>query len=270
MDARPTQFGHALKYPIFIVGSPRSGTSILVQALQNAGYAGCNEGNLLSLLRPLDLAIDGHFVHFAAADPLVLTSHITRERLKESVFGAVRRMVDSFHEGRPWLDKTGNPEMIEAIPVLRALWPESRFIFAKRRGIENLVSRLKKFPGFSFEYHCRDWARNMATWRRVTAADPSLPFIEVDQWDIGNSPVEAAAEIAGFLGLDAAQQGLVVKSFVHDRPQETARGTALRTLTMAETGWSEARMAAFHALCLEEMFAFGYTDDESYRAVAAA
>ena len=31
--------------PLFIVGSPRSGTSILVMALRAAGYRGFNEGN---------------------------------------------------------------------------------------------------------------------------------------------------------------------------------------------------------------------------------
>ena len=55
-----------LNYPIFIVGSPRSGTSILVQALLGAGYTGHHEGNLLSLLQGLERSIDQHFRIFGS------------------------------------------------------------------------------------------------------------------------------------------------------------------------------------------------------------
>ena len=35
------------KFPVFVVGSPRSGTSILVDALFSAGYKGFREGSFL-------------------------------------------------------------------------------------------------------------------------------------------------------------------------------------------------------------------------------
>jgi hypothetical protein len=34
---------------VFIVGSPRSGTSILTRAMQGLGYQGFHEGNFLTL-----------------------------------------------------------------------------------------------------------------------------------------------------------------------------------------------------------------------------
>ncbi len=37
--------------PLFIVGSPRSGTSVLVDAAFAAGFKGFREGNLLGLLQ---------------------------------------------------------------------------------------------------------------------------------------------------------------------------------------------------------------------------
>ena len=40
--------------PIFILGSPRSGTSIIGLALRNgAGIVGYNEGHILSIIPPL-------------------------------------------------------------------------------------------------------------------------------------------------------------------------------------------------------------------------
>jgi Sulfotransferase family len=139
--------------PLFIVGSPRSGTSILTQALRLADYAGYAEGNFLSLLHTLGNNVDRHFTFFASTDPDVLTTHIDRDTLKSRLFTVLRDMVEERFAGQPWLDKTGNPEMIAAIPILRTLWPHSAFIFAKRRAIENIVSRLKKFPQYDLAYH---------------------------------------------------------------------------------------------------------------------
>lgn len=51
--------------------------------------------------------------------------------------------------------------MTLASPIVKELWPSSVFVFAKRRGIENVISRTRKFLGESLENHCADWARNM-------------------------------------------------------------------------------------------------------------
>jgi hypothetical protein len=247
-----------LKFPVFVVGSPRSGTSILVQGLHGAGYAGCDEGNLLSILRPVSQTIDQHYGDFGSTNPLVLTAHINAEQLKAAWFGALRDLVDRHHAGKPWLDKTGNPEMMEIIPILRALWPQSRFIFAKRRGIENIVSRMKKFPQFTFEYHCRDWARNMETWRRMIEADPTIPGLEVDQRDIAMAPEATAARIGAFLDMQAASLAEMTRIFVVERPQETEAGSAMRELSLENSGWTQAEKAVFKEICGGAMGQLGY------------
>jgi len=253
-----------LKYPLFIVGSPRSGTSILVQALRAVGYAGYNEGNLLSLLRTLDVDIDRHFTAFGSENPLVLSKHITAPFLKDRIYGAIRDAIDEHYKGAAWLDKTGNPEMIEAIPILRKLWPNSRFIFAKRRAIENIASRLKKFPNFSFEYHCSDWARNMSTWRRAIALDPTLPHVEIDQWDMGNTPTSAAEKLAAFLEMSAEQRETLEEIFSNDRPQQTEAGSATTLHTLQSVAWTDAQKEIFKTKCMGEMAAFRYSVDADY------
>jgi hypothetical protein len=258
-----------LNYPIFIVGSPRSGTSILVQALLGAGYTGHHEGNLLSIIQGLGRNIDQHFRIFGSENPLVLTSHIKAPMLKDALFLRLRDMIDAHHTGQTWFDKTGNPEMIEAIPILRMMWPDCRFIFAKRRGIENVTSRLTKFPGLSFEYHCADWARNMMSWRRVVSEMPDLPHIEIDQHDIAQAPEGAAAALAAFLAVPLSVQTSIMEIFERDRPQETEPGSAARTLTLASTGWSAQERQFFHKHCDAPMAAYGYTGDESYQTTAA-
>jgi len=256
-------------YPVFVVGSPRCGTSILTRALQAAGYAGYAEGNFLSLIQAFEFKIDGHFKDFGSTDPDVLTAHLDPTALKLGTAGVLRDVVEKLYRGKPWLDKTGNPEMIEAIPILRAMWPDSVFIFAKRRAIENIVSRLLKFPANSFEYHCADWTRNMSTWRRIRTSQPGLKYLEIDQRDIAEQPDETAALLAEFLNMPGELADFMTGIFTRERPQETAEGTALRTLSLAQTGWSPDQKDMFRRRCGVEMHEYGYTEDASYRSQAA-
>jgi predicted ATPase len=252
------------RYPLFIVGSPRSGTSILIDALRGAGYQGFSEGNFLSCLQPIERLIDQHFETFDPGNPKVLISRIDRSVLKTALYQLVCQAAEAQYGDQPWVDKTGNPEMIAAIPIILQIWPCSHFIFAKRRAIENVFSRLRKFPRLNFAYHCGDWARNMAAWRRIRSAMPNLHGIEVDQREISVGPANTAARIAAFLGLGDAAAQQMTRIFETNRPQQTENGSAERLLTLRSTGWSEQQVQVFHTNCDEEMRAFGYTEDETY------
>src|SRR5258708_5748900 len=114
------------KYPVFIIGSPRSGTSILVDALFSAGYRGFREGSFLSLVAGVTTVVDRHYSTFADGNDAILISHIDKDSLKRRIFDIFKELTEQQHPQSPWLDKTGNPEMILAIPTLRSLWPESK------------------------------------------------------------------------------------------------------------------------------------------------
>ena len=136
--------------PVFIVGSPRSGTSILIASLLRAGYGGFLEGNFLSLIQTIERDVERHFSVFYTPNEKVLTSRLDRAALKEQMSRVIVDTAVAQQPTGPWVDKTGGPEMIQSIPVLRRLLPGSRFIFAKRRAIENVVSRVVKFPNLNF------------------------------------------------------------------------------------------------------------------------
>ena len=251
--------------PLFIVGSPRSGTSILVMALRAAGYRGFNEGNFFGLLAHFDGIVDRYFKTFWTDDPFVMMSRIDREEFKISIAELFKRVVDRENPVAPWLDKSGNPDVISMIPVLLRLWPSACFIFAKRRGIENIVSRLKKFPSNDFDYHCRDWAANMAAWRAIKGEVPDLRYLEVDQQSLIQTPVAAAGQIAAFLNMSAPQQARLVSAFRKERPQQTSAGTTERVMTLQSTGWPPQRIEQFKRICGPEMEQFEYTTDETYK-----
>ena len=243
--------------------SPRSGTSALVDALLGVGYHGYREGNLLSLLPVLAKTVDRHWAVFGKGGAEVLVSNVDPEKLKAKIALIFKDVVDALNPVAPWMDKSGNPEMIEAIPFLLTLWPDSRFIFAKRRALENVVSRLQKFPGYNFEYHCRDWAKNMATWRVRRQSLPADCWVEIDQQDMIREPEASAARLAELLNLSVGQRDALSAIFARSRPQQTADGTAQRVLSLDAT-WSEHQRQLFKALCGPEMKAYGYSLDDSY------
>ena len=252
------------KSPVFIVGSPRSGTSALVDAMLGAGYHGYREGNFLTLLMAVNRVIDRHFAVFGAAGPQVLASLIDQDKFKASIAQLFRDEANGLNPVEPWFDKSGNPEMIEAIPILLQLWPTAHFIFAKRRAIENIVSRMRKFPKLNFEYHCRDWTKNMQAWRQTRARIPQGQGIEVDQQDLIRKPEEAAARISQLLDLDDQQKTALVETFRRGRPQQTEEGTAQRVLALSDVWPDHGQRSQFEAICEAEMSAFGYATDDKY------
>ena len=254
---------HSLKSPIFIVGSPRSGTSILIDGLIAAGYKGFREGNFLPLIQTFERAIDHHFGAFGGANQQVMANMIDRNRFASEIFGVFKQQVEELNPSPPWMDKSGNPEMIQVIPVLLMLWPDAGFIFAKRRGIENINSRITKFPGHSFEYHCRDWARNMTAWRQMRDF-PGLQAIEIDQQDMAQRPDKSAADLARFVGASESIAAKITRTFSCERPQQTEEGSATRTLDLNSVNWTSEQADMFMRLCWTEMETFGYSLTQDY------
>jgi Sulfotransferase family len=253
-----------MRHPVFIVGSPRSGTSALVDVMLCIGYHGFLEGNFLSLLHGVDQIVDRQFIWFPSNDKRVLLSNVDKVDLKRRLFQSVRTVVDNLNPEEPWFDKTGNPEMTLAIPILRELWPSAVFVFAKRRGIENVISRITKFPAHPFEYHCANWAKNMASWRAVREKIPPECFIEVEQRQMVQHSEDAARELCTFLGVGDSMLSVAAKVMNTHRPQETSKGSASRTCSLAASGWTKEQAETFLKNCEAEMKAFGYTLDEQY------
>jgi hypothetical protein len=175
-------------------------------------------------------------------------------------------VVNDLNPKEPWFDKSGGREMIWAIPIVRELWPGSVFVFAKRRGIENVISRMKKFPGESFEGHCHDWARHMAVWRHIRQQLPPGCFIEVDQRDMIQQAERTARSLCAFLQVDESAVPDACYVMSTQRPQESEKGSASKTLSLAESGWTVEQTETFLEHCETEMKEFGYTMDEHYSA----
>ena len=117
--------------PILIVGCPRSGTTLLLQALIRSGELRSvqGEGHILwdEFHHPRDRGWD--------SDALEAGDLTRRER--EYVLRAIRMVV----RGRRFVDKT--PESCLRISYLDALFPDAVFVFLRRRAADNVNSLLE-------------------------------------------------------------------------------------------------------------------------------
>jgi len=117
-----------------------------VALLQTKRYRGQTEGELLDLLSPLSSLVDAFFDDkeewFMYNDTMfrLVPKQYFHDGLRHVFVDVVRQLFGSGH----WIDKTPSSEMIRLAPTLRELWPNSRFIFMKRRGIENIILGAKR------------------------------------------------------------------------------------------------------------------------------
>jgi hypothetical protein len=172
------------------------------------------------------------------------------------------RVAADGYKTRFWIDKTPTRDMVQSVPVLAETWPKARFVFMKRRGLENLMSRLRKFPAIGFEAHCVDWAAIMYDWRKVRSSVPGK-FVEIEQRSLLLDPVGWAERVGAVIGLDEAEIRALGARLSSERAEMTDP-TAQIFADISETGWSAEMIEMFRATCGPEMDAYGYTYDGRY------
>jgi Sulfotransferase family len=250
----------ATQFPVFILGAARSGTSAIAQGLLKCGaYQGFEEGHFLWLLRRF-LDTIHEFYSFNGEDALpnrfTMLSYVPYTYMTHAVRAAfIAAVAEMFPTGR-WIDKTPRPEMIEAARLMQELWPNARFIFMKRRGIENVSSRLVKFPQISFEDHCRDWTKSMAMWLAVRDLLDSAA-IEIEQLAVAQAPDRVAAEIGRFLDMPDHAIEELSRSLGNDLPERTSDIRA-PIMDISKLSWSVSQVTEFRRTCGPMMAAFGY------------
>jgi hypothetical protein len=236
---------------VFVLGSPRSGTSECAATLAKVlelpwlgeGHAAPAFKSAADLLSG-DPAAQSDLLKFMAA-----------QSFRGIASNAFRRMYYYMHGSASFLDKTPGAPMIEAAAFLTESFPNGKFIFMRRNGISNVLSRMTKFAG-PFEDHCRDWAAAMAAWSRVKGKLPHS--LEIDQEVMLADPELVAAHLASYLGVERAQPD-IASSLRTGTLERT--GAGIGRTTLAATGWSELQMNRFREICGPMMAQCGYPMD---------
>ena len=251
--------------PVFVIGAARSGTSAIFQSLTRVTrYRGFFEGHVLDIAAAVSKTVDEHFQTKASQIPKSTFYHLNMID-HAATYKAVRAMLRQLASGYTtpyWADKTPNSPMVSSAPILASTWPLARFIFMKRRGIENVLSRQRKFRQCSFEYDAQDWAATMRAWRAVRDEIPGK-FLELEQVELLRNPVSCARAVGDFLTL-AEEEISGLGEYLRQHRPEVTDPTAQIVPKIEDTGWTPEQIATFRRLCHEEMVAYGYTYDERY------
>ena len=187
------------QFPVFILGPARSGTSAVTLALlESAAYIGSGEGHLMPLLHPLLAVVDQHYRR-VGGDPHTMLGRVSISAFQKLIRRSFIQLARDLFPTPRWLDKTPSVEMVRAAPLMRELWPNARFIFMKRRVIENVLSRQRKFPQDSVDRHYSDWIAVMKAWIDVRDSLGDA-YLEVEHRQLVVSPEETAVDDLRFLG----------------------------------------------------------------------
>ena len=254
------------QYPVFVLGAARSGTSAVAQALLKlTRFSGHQEGHLLDLMAHFSVALDKFYIEKTdecrpGRDTTVslVPQDFFQGKLNEMFIELIRKIFPDGH----WVDKTPNSNMIHLAPRLLQIWPNSRFIFMKRRFLENAASRTVKFPEQGFAHHCREWNWAMTAWKDVRDQLKGAA-IEIDQRFLLARPGQVSKAVKTLLGLSDVQAARVKQALQYDHPERTSDKLA-SDIDIEKMGWQPEQMQWFLQTCAETMTAFGYSTDAGY------
>jgi hypothetical protein len=252
------------QYPVFVLGSVRSGTTAMLQGLLKIErYRGFGEGHILDLMQPLVLQVE-EFYRLKHLDRQrnTMIGRVPIEFVKDGFDHIFVDLIQQLFSEGHWVEKTPNVNAIRLAPRFRRIWPNARFIFMRRRALENLTSRARKFPAYDFARNCAEWRNAMQAWlsARIRLRGAA---IEVDQLCFARHPERVAEALHGLLGLDAEEARLLARVFAEMRPEQTG-ATIDEVFDLTSVDWSASQIDEFNRVCRPVMEQFGYTTDRSY------
>lgn len=263
--------------PLLVVGIGRSGTSVVKDALgQHSRVLAC-EGEaphlapLASMIDHLEVADLRDYYRRSLRMPVDRFFDHLRTIAFEASMGprtGLRRVLQEAVRGRKWVFGLrywcvkAFPDEAQAA-ALEGLYPEARFIYVVRNGVEVVQSRTRfeAMRDRPFEEHCRSWAESVRTYAYLEHRADALTLRHED---LVSDPDAEFSRIAGFLGLppEPGPADFTKTTLVHplDEPTETDVAVAmrLRERPPGHRSWTSEERATFTETCGDAMAKLGY------------
>lgn len=236
---------------VFILGSPRSGTSELGDTLAKVlGLPWLGEGHAAPLFAKAAEALTGD-----SKSQNGFVRLVAEQNLRQVAIDTARIAYYAVHASGSFLDKTPGHAMISASPFLLECFPDAYFIFLRRNGISNILSRMAKFGG-NFDHHCADWAATMREWIKVKELLPH--YLEIEQERMLDDPDSVANKVSSYLNV--ADRGDSIVQFLRSGTRERT-GAGIGRSRLSQTDWPADKIQRFKQICGPMMEAFSYELD---------
>ncbi len=257
---------------VFVIGSPRSGTSVMAWALaQHEAFATGPETDFLYYLTRGRFAEEAFDVARVRDDGWLAKAGVEKSEFLAAFGLGFDLLLRSRAPGKRWIDQT--PACAMVCPQLAAMFPRARFVHMLRDGRATVSSMLAS--GFDsriakdFDFACQTWARCAGDAWAFTRERPDL-CIKVRQEDLALDPEATLGKVQGFLGVEPApavvafaRKGRLNSSWGNSRPEDVR--THKPESAMAKEpwkSWSSGERARFHKIAGSTMRRVGY-DPES-------
>lgn len=248
--------------PVFILGPARSGTSaVTLGLLDSMRYVGMGEGHLMPLASMLTKTVETYYQRDGITSGTML-GRVPLEVFQNFIRRGFIQVARALFSTAYWLDKTPKVEMVSAAPLMREIWPNARFLFMKRRVIENVLSRRRKFSADMTRAHYMDWAAVMSEWLAVRDKLAGVA-LEIDHRQLVLDPGGTAASIAEFLQMPVEYADRLRSYVTGTHPEQTDQNFGA-TYALSDLGLDEADNEHLLSVCESLMSAYGYSYDTSY------
>ena len=251
----------------FVIGSPRSGTSILAWAVaQHPDMCTGPEADF-----PYYFGQSGEFDRVwdlctKREDGWIARHGITREEYLACLGLGLDQLFLRRSKDRRWVDST--PANVLVGPKLALLFPNAQFLHIVRDG-RFVVSSLMK-SGFDvraakdFTFATKTWATYVKAGREFEKASPER-VLEVRQESLEKDPHSVMREVQEFLGLEHSDRMAEylrthrINSSYGSTPRENLKETS--TASVPKTpwrSWTRFEKDTFSGIAAETMVEFGY------------
>lgn len=262
-------------YPLFILGSPRSGTSTLAYlAKEHLGYAGHAEGHLFDLLFKLREVSKEHFRRLGIFDTTppppeagdwlarMTVEMVGVDSVVDGLAATLSRRATHLY-GPRWFDKTPGSDMIRAAPLLARVLPHARFVHVIRDPIGNIESRLRKFPSVPFKDHCTEWVESAIAWLDARQELPPNSYVELMTHELTTDPRGVTERIVRLLAdhpeIDSAGGAPTTLPVI----ERTSGADPSRLKSLGEMPWGDEDKRAFEFTCGPILRAFDFPMPEA-------
>jgi hypothetical protein len=269
----------ACSRPIFVVASPRSGTTALCRALNEHSQILMAWGGapMLQWIGAMAHAYEfgptaDHFKTYTG-----LLSEALRMKLQALAFDCVWADPLRILASSDKLELHGRSEVWRALKIwgckvspdaegahgLEWLFPSLRFVYIVRNGIDVVysMSRFISFRDRPFERLCRDWSERVWRYEYLTKRQNA---IRIRFEDFLDQPEETLAKVLGCLDLplETRVTNFCRQNLVHplDGPSvRTNPKSVLRNRPAPHTAWSESQKKVFRQVCENAMNHLDYS-----------